>query len=199
MEPKAPLADCEHCPLKDEPFVSGVGRDEVKYVIVGEAPGSTEVKTGVPFTGDSGELLRKVLTRHGIDRNTDAFVTNTVLCRPPPKADGRDDDPPTGAIEACQDRLVHEIKTHKPEAVLALGTPAAQTLLQSKRGIRVLRHEDCQHSSLFDSPVVATFHPAAREPNKFAVMVSDVEKLVACGQAERRTRRPPPPRDPASS
>jgi uracil-DNA glycosylase len=37
MEPKAPFAHCETCPLKDQDFVSGVGRDDAKYVIVGEA------------------------------------------------------------------------------------------------------------------------------------------------------------------
>lgn len=181
MESKAPFADCEHCPLKAEPLVSGVGRDDAKYIIVGEAPGSTEVNTGVPFTGASGQLLKKVLAPHGIDRNIDAFVTNTVLCRPPPKMDGRDNPPPALAIKACRNRLIHEIKTHKPSAVLALGGPAARTLLGSKEGIRLLRG-GCRESPFFDPPVVATFHPAAREPDKLAVMISDVGRLVACGE-----------------
>jgi uracil-DNA glycosylase len=178
VEPKAPFADCEHCPLKDEPFVSGVGRDDVMYIIVGEAPGATEVATGVPFTGHSGKELKKVLTPHGIDRNSDAFVTNTVLCRPPPGPDGSDNPPPPPAIRACMDRLKHDINARNPDAVLALGGPAARTLLQSKLGIRVLRDRECQKSPLFDAPVVATFHPAAREPDKLAVMISDVAKLA---------------------
>lgn len=189
MKPKAPFARCDTCPLRDQPFVSGVGRDQAKYVIVGEAPGKTEVATGVPFTGHAGKELKKALSPNGIDRNSDAFVTNTVLCRPPPNPDGTDNRPPTPAIEACMDRLRHDIKTHDPEAVLVLGGPAAKTLLQSKLGIRLLRERGCQESPFFDAPVVATLHPASREPNKLDVMTADVAQLVACGATHRRTRR----------
>jgi uracil-DNA glycosylase family 4 len=104
---------------------------------------------------------------------------------PGPKADGRDSAPPARAIKACKGRLIHDIKAHRPDAVLALGEPAASTLLDSKKGIRLLRGEGCQQSPYFDSPVVATFHPAAREPDKLAVMMSDVGKLVGCGESWR--------------
>ena len=185
MKPKAPFAHCETCPLKERPFVSGVGRDRATYVIVGVAPGKTEVVTGVPFTGYSGEELKKVLTPHGIDRNVDAFVTNTVLCRPEPKADGTDNRPPSLAIKACFDRLKHEVTAHEPAAVLVLGKHAAGTVLESELGIHALRDRGCQMSPHFDPPVVATFHPAAREPDKLAVMIADVGKLVACGASQR--------------
>jgi DNA polymerase len=185
LEPKAPFAHCDACPLKDQPFVSGVGRDDAKYVIVGEAPGAREVATGVPFVGPSGDELRKVLTAHGIDRNSDTFVTNTVLCRPPPNPDGTDNPPPAPAIKACIDRLKHDIKAHDPDGVLALGGPASRTLLDSTKGIRVLRVGGPKKSPLFKPPVVATFHPKAREPNKLAVMISDVAKLVANRASER--------------
>ena len=138
MKPKAPYAHCDKCPLKDQRFASGVGRGDAKYVIVGEAPGAREVATGVPFVGPSGDELKKVLTPYDIDRNSDAFVTNTLLCRPPLK-DGRDTQPKTPEIEACKDRLIRDIKTHRPVAVLGLGGPAARTLLDSRIGIRLLR------------------------------------------------------------
>jgi DNA polymerase len=183
--PPSPFARCAACPLRDRPFVSGVGRDAVRYVIVGEAPGRTEVDTGVPFTGPSGELLRTVLALNGINRNRDAFVTNTVLCRPPLKPNGMDNHPSGPAKRACIGRLIHEIKSHNPDAVLALGEAAAGTLLESELGIRVLRQRSCQRSRFFAPPVVATFHPAAREPNKLAVMVGDTAKLVTCGESYR--------------
>ena len=179
---------CESCPLAPRPAVSGVGRDEVRYVIVGEAPGKHEVATGVPFTGDAGKELGRALTRNGIDRNRDAFVTNTVLCHPVPKANGADNRPPAGAIKACFSRLIQEIESHRPDAVLALGTPAAQTLLDVTDGIRELRGKGCQESPFFDQPVVATFHPASREPNRLDVITADIERLVSCGQKYRRSR-----------
>lgn len=179
MEPKAPFAHCEQCPLRARPFASGVGRDDVKYVIVGEAPGSREEKTGVPFVGVSGQTLHEVLTHHGIDRNTDVFVTNTVLCRPPLK-DGKNTSPEDDAIDACSDRLHHDIKSHKPDAVLALGGPAAQTLLDSQEKISVLREGGPKQSPFFAAPVVATFHPsyARRNAGNLALMTLDVGKLL---------------------
>lgn len=172
-------ADCENCPLKDEPIVYGVGPDDAKYVIVGEAPGAKEVKTGVPFIGPSGRLLDKVLDHHGIDRETEVFITNTVLCRPPLK-DGKNTAPKAPAVKACKDRLIYDIESHIPEGVLALGGPAAKTLLASKKGITELRVGGIKESPLFDRPVVATFHPAAalRNPDNFPSIISDVGKLI---------------------
>jgi|tagenome__1003787_1003787.scaffolds.fasta_scaffold20773227_1 uracil-DNA glycosylase family 4 len=180
---------CETCPLRAQPFVTGVGRDDPRYVIVGEAPGKAEVATGVPFTGYAGKELRKALIRNGIERNSDAFLTNTVLCRPPPKPDDSDNRPSTSAIKACFGRLIQEITSHDPDAVLALGEPATRTLLQSGEGIRRLREKGCQESPFVKPPVVATLHPASRERNRLDVITADVAKLVACGDAYRRTRR----------
>ena len=79
MEPKAPLAHCDECPLKDRPFVPGHGSSEEGIVIVGRDPGRTEVAQGKPFVGDSGMLLNEELGFNGIDRSS-VYVTNAVLC-----------------------------------------------------------------------------------------------------------------------
>jgi uracil-DNA glycosylase family 4 len=181
VEPKAPFARCETCPLRDQDFVPGVGRDDAKYVIVGEAPGATEVRTRVPFTGSSGrQVLNPILVQHGIDRDSHAFVTNTVLCRPPLDKQGKNTSPEDPAIEACKDRLIHDIKSHEPEAVLALGGPAAQTLLDSTERISVLREGGPKASPFFDPLVVATFHPsyARRNRDNLSLMTLDVGKLL---------------------
>lgn len=170
-------ADCENCPLKDEPIVYGSGPDEARYVVVGEAPGAKEIRSGVPFIGPSGRLLDKVLTHHDIDRD-EIYITNTVLCRPPLK-DGKNTPPKAPAIKACRQRLITEIKAHVPEGVLALGAPASKTLLNSKAGINDLRVGGAKHSDELDLPVVATFHPAAalRNPDNFPSIIADVGKL----------------------
>lgn len=190
LESIARFGACDTCPLREQDCVSGVGRDHVKYVIVGEAPGKTEVANGVPFTGDAGRELRKALTRNGIDRNWDAFVTNTVLCRPVPNPDGSDNPPSTSAIKACFGRLIQDITSHDPDAVLALGAPAARTLLGVKDGIRSLREKGCQESPFFMQPVVATLHPASRERNRLNVITGDIAELVAGGAAYRRASVP---------
>jgi uracil-DNA glycosylase family 4 len=163
-------------------LVAGFGPADAKYVIVGEALGATEVETRRAFTGPSGDELDKALAPSRIDRESDAFVTNTMLCRPPLRS-GKDTSPNDPQIRACKQRLLHEIRTHHPDAVLAVGAPAAQTVLDTKKGIRLLRAEGCMQSPFFDSPVKATFHRKAREPNRLAVMISDIGKLVACGSS----------------
>ncbi len=178
MNPKAPFAECDGCPLQDQPHVLGRGPDNPKVVIVGEAPGAQEVRTGIPFIGKSGQLLDKVLLHHGISRD-EVYVTNTVLCRPPLK-DRKNTPPKAKEISHCRARLIEEIKSKAPQAVLGLGAVASKTLLDTKEGISGLRIGGAKPSPILDGiPVVATFHPAAalRSPDVFPSIISDVRKL----------------------
>ncbi len=72
MDPKAPFAHCDDCPLRHRPFVPGHGpskTDRVR-VIVGEAPGETEVVEGKPFVGRAGAILAQDLESIGIDQSS---------------------------------------------------------------------------------------------------------------------------------
>ena len=114
MDPKAPLAHCDECPLWNRPLVAGDGPPKTDLVIVGWAPGKTEVEVGKPFVGDSGGVLNEALDDAGIDQES-AYITNAVLCHPvKPK-------PPVPAIRACHDRLVQEIERRGPRKVIASG------------------------------------------------------------------------------
>src|SRR5580765_633006 len=173
MEPKAPYANCEECPLRDEPHAKGTGPDKARLVIVGEAPGAQEVRTGTPFTGPSGKLLDRILEASGINRE-DVYVTNATLCRPPGNA-----NPPTTAIKACRSRLVHEVRDRNPEKVLALGNIAAQTILETRTGITQLRIEPPVESREFGAVIIPTFHPAAalRNGDYLPSITKDVDKV----------------------
>lgn len=177
MEPKAPLAHCSECPLVDRPFVEGRGPDKAEYVVVGEAPGANEVKSGIPFIGKAGNLLDKVLRFHGIDREK-VYVTNACLCRPPLK-DGKPTPPNAKAVAACRDRLLAEIEVRQPRRVLALGAVAAKAVTGSKEGINRLRIGQARPVAGLSAPVVTTFHPAfaLRDPSKFPSIIGDVKKL----------------------
>src|SRR5689334_8206911 len=108
---------CEGCPLQENDVCGGDGPDRADVVIVGEAPGRTEVKRGRPFVGPSGQLLDATLKEHDLDRSQ-VYITNTTLCRPVDK-DGKDAPPGKTARNACHKRLVSEVKARKPKVILA--------------------------------------------------------------------------------
>ena len=62
--------------------VPGEGNAYAKIVLIGEAPGEWEAKSGRPFVGASGRLLDSLLESIGLTR-TDVFITNVVKDRPP--------------------------------------------------------------------------------------------------------------------
>lgn len=58
------------------------GPRDAKIVIVGEAPGADEIRKGIPFVGQSGKELDKMLVDAGIDPAS-CYFTNVVMTRPP--------------------------------------------------------------------------------------------------------------------
>ena len=71
-------------------LVPGEGSPTAGVVLVGEAPGASEDRSGRPFVGSAGKLLDRLLEEAGLHRE-DVFITNVVKARPPgnrdPKAD----------------------------------------------------------------------------------------------------------------
>jgi uracil-DNA glycosylase len=82
VDAKATFARCDDCPLQQSPFVGGWGPRTTDRVIVGQAPGETEVAEAKPFVGRAGRRLNAALAATGVDRSA-IYVTNTVLCQPP--------------------------------------------------------------------------------------------------------------------
>ncbi len=106
------MEDCHDCPLRATCSypVGGSGKGFIMFI--GEAPGKTEDKYGIPFIGMSGRLLRKSV-------GNDNYFTNAVKCRPP---DNR--KPKSEEIEACFPHLIDEINTVKPSLIVYIGTTA---------------------------------------------------------------------------
>lgn len=171
---KHPLANCENCSWREEgAFVpSLIPKSGVKVAVVGEAPGAYEARTGIPFTGPSGELLDRVMEYHGYKRKELALI-NTVACRP----HGPTEKPPRDAITACKPRLDAEIRATNAPIVLAVGGTSAQALLNDNRAISKLRVGFTRPSRF--GPVISTWHPAfcLRSPDSFPTFVRDVGKL----------------------
>lgn len=61
--------------------VIGEGNHFAEIMLIGEAPGKNEAKTGKPFCGAAGKLLDELLSNAKIKRE-DIYITNIVKDRP---------------------------------------------------------------------------------------------------------------------
>jgi uracil-DNA glycosylase family 4 len=177
MVEKYPLADCDNCPYKENTaFVpTQYPSMKPKVIILGEAPGQQEAKTGIPFTGPSGELLNNVLKHHGINRD-EAIITNACLCRPA----GPTEKPPKAALAACATRLHSEIQSSGVDTIIAVGNTGAQAVLSDRGSITTLRVGPPKPYDLDPAiRVIPTWHPAycLRSPDAFPSFVADVGKF----------------------
>ncbi len=145
---------CTRCPLYKtaNKGVPGAGAAKARLVCVGEAPGASEDETGLPFVGAAGGLLTKILAAVELTRE-EVFITNVVKHRPPGNR-----NPTPNEIEACSPYLVRQLELIKPKVIVAFGTFAAQTLLNTKTPIGKLRGEVHRYHGI---PLVVTYHPAA--------------------------------------
>ena len=145
---------CTRCPLYETATrgVPGEGNPKAKLVCVGEAPGAKEDETGRPFVGQAGQLLNKILAAIDLNRE-DVFICNVLKHRPPGNRNPRPEE-----VEACSPYLIRQLELIKPKVIVAFGTFAAQTLLNTKTPIGQLRGLMHRYHGI---PLVVTYHPAA--------------------------------------
>lgn len=148
------LGDCRRCGLCDgrANIVFGEGLETADLFIVGEAPGAEEDRQARPFVGRSGQLLTRMLEAIKIDR-AQVYITNVVKCRPP-----QNRNPKAEEITSCLPFLKQQLKIVRPKLILALGTFAAQALLETNAPIMHLRGKSYTYEGL---PLIVTLHPAA--------------------------------------
>ena len=132
--------------------VAGEGDPKAKLVCVGEAPGAKEDETGRPFVGQAGQLLTKILEAIDLTREQ-VFICNVLKHRPPGNRNPLPDE-----VEACSPYLIRQLELIEPKVIVAFGTFAAQTLLQTKAGIGQLRGLVHRYHGI---PLIVTYHPAA--------------------------------------
>ena len=150
---RAELGDCTRCKLHStrKSIVFGVGDENAPLMFVGEAPGEQEDKRGEPFVGPAGELLDKMIEAMGWSRQS-VFINNILCCRPPGNRNPQPDE-----VSACKPFLEARIGAIAPRIIVALGRPAANTLLGTDAPISTLRGKF--HDRL-GVKVMPTFHPS---------------------------------------
>jgi DNA polymerase len=133
------------------------GNPEAKLMVVGEAPGADEDRIGLPFVGQAGRLLDRMLAAIGLDR-TSAYITNVVYWRPPGNRN------PTGAeIAACLPFLERHIALVRPHVLVLAGGVSAKAVLATNEGITKLRGRWFTYEPPGMGrpiPTRAIFHPA---------------------------------------
>jgi DNA polymerase len=162
--------------------VFGSGNPRADLVVIGEGPGADEDAQGKPFVGRAGQLLTKMLDAVQLTRD-EVFITNAVLCRPPGNR-----NPEADELAACRPFLDAKLGAIQPKVVLALGSVATQTLLQTKEAIGKLRGRIHPFGTAI---LIPTFHPAflLRNPGpEYRRMAWEDLKLARREYDARRTR-----------
>lgn len=154
----AEASGCTRCRLAEgrTQVVFGVGNPHAEVLFVGEAPGFHEDQQGVPFVGQAGKLLDRLLAGIGLTRQ-DVYVANVLKCRPPGNRDPMPDE-----IEACESHLFRQIELIQPRLIATLGNFATKLLSGKPHGITRV-HGQPQPASVGGLSVTLypLFHPAA--------------------------------------
>lgn len=100
---------------------------ELKYLLLGEAPGFDELKKGQPFVGKSGSLLRELLEKANVDIN-DTLISNTTWCAPRDTPEGKLETPKGNEAQHCLPHALHYVRLYRPKVIVALGNVPYEAL-----------------------------------------------------------------------
>jgi DNA polymerase len=140
-------------------------------MVVGEAPGADEDRTGLAFVGRAGKLLDLLLASVGLSRQESAYICNILKCRPPGNRNPLPDE-----IGKCTPYLRRQIEVISPYVILAVGAFSGQFLSGRELPLGKLRGEVYSYEGV---PVVVTYHPAAllRNPGWTRAAWDDLQLL----------------------
>jgi uracil-DNA glycosylase len=177
------------CALKSTAtnLVFSDGNPDAPLMLVGEAPGREEDLKGLPFVGQSGQLLDRMLSHVGLARASNVYIANILFWRPPGNR-----EPTIEEVAISMPFVERHIALKRPKVLMALGSISAKQLLQRTDGITRLRGKWGSYSTGGQTiPLIATFHPAnlLRNPiNKRYVwrdLLAVAERLEEIGGAPK--------------
>jgi uracil-DNA glycosylase len=168
------IGDCIRCKLHKgrTKIVFGDGHPHAKLLFIGEGPGRDEDLQGLPFVGRAGKLLTQMIEAMGL-RRSDVYICNVVKCRPPENRAPEKDE-----VAACSPFLFRQIDLVDPKVIVCLGSIAAQTILETTRGISQFRGQWLEFRG---RKLMATYHPAylLRNPAAKGEVWKDLQKVMA--------------------
>lgn len=164
------IESCEICKVgKNGKAVAGEGNPDADIMFIGEAPGKQEAKTGRPFIGRSGQLLRSLIRESGL-KEDDVYITSPVKYLP-------DRGTPTPKdIAHGKIHLDEQIAVIDPKVMVLLGSVAVQGVLDIKIPVKT------EHGKVIEIDgrrYLVTLHPAAglRFPPLKALLIEDFKKV----------------------
>lgn len=181
-ELKSAMASFEGCHLKKTArnMVFGDGNPQTTIMFIGEAPGAEEDAQGLPFVGQSGQLLDQIMASVGLNRKN-AYIANIIPWRPPGNR-----PPTTEEISLCLPFIKKHIEIVNPKIIVLLGGVATKSLLEMNEGIMRLRGRVINYitESGHEIRAIPTFHPAylLRSPGQKSQVWKDmllIKKLLA--------------------
>jgi len=145
---------CDKCELHKSrnKVVFGKGSHDAKIMFIGEAPGESEDREGLPFVGRAGKLLDKYMAVFDLTPDN-VYIANILKCRPP-----QNRDPEQSEQDSCIDYLRVQTKLIEPQIIVCLGRIAAMRII--KPDFRITS----EHGSWFkkgDIYMTAIYHPSA--------------------------------------
>jgi len=151
------VSACQACGLclQRKQAVPGEGVLQPAIMVVGDAPGELDDRSGKPFSDRMGLMLDNMLSSIQSGRHHNAYLSNVLKCRPPGNRNPKPDE-----LAACKPYLLRQIELVKPFAILAVGMVAAQALLGSEESVPALRQKT--HALTVGDikiPLIVTEHP----------------------------------------
>lgn len=134
------------------------GNPQAQVLFIGEAPGADEDREGIPFCGQSGQLLRQVIKYTGLTKTNNFYITNSLFWRPPGNR-----KPTPEELAVCRPFVEKHIALINPKLIVAVGATAVASVLEKSGAITKMRGQFIDYKNPYLDrviPVMPTFHPS---------------------------------------
>ena len=149
----------------NDPFLN-IKKDKI-ILIIGEAPGRTEVELKKPFCGLSGKNLLYLINQSGLNRESDFIITNAFPFRTFESISKgvKNRTPNKKELEIGSELLIEELKIIKPDIILLLGGSALKSIKyipEINENVKDLKRNEFKNINIFGFNTIITraYHPS---------------------------------------
>jgi uracil-DNA glycosylase family 4 len=156
---------CKSCELSGNTFVTfsaEYNEGPCDILFIGINPGKCEAESGVPFTGRSGQLLRKMILEAGLSEYNLTF-TNSMLCSTKNQSVIMDSKTAVTNCSSLVDLIITKID---PKIIITLGTVPTKFLFYIHTPLlfncgKLYHISEISKPRLKGKPLITLAHPSA--------------------------------------